>query len=481
MVKKSIILLGLSASLLLYGCSKLAQQQNAIPPLESTTTSFFLKSGSAPETQGTELNPEYFVGEKDLQAYLKFKRMVDESRFPSGETTPVLDDRGNTIMYAINYPEGWELIAADKRCPTVLACNNEGQFVFEEQAPPIQYWLTRIGKEVQQTRSIVSYDEVKSWDAVEKMEHSVDYWKKITADPEYIGKKMCQTRTGIEPPDYLDGHWECSSVIIDTIDYHFVDHLIQTHWEQGYPYNSYCPFQTNDYLHKAPAGCVAIAGAQVANYLHGVIGRPVMAPLDAFCDAMVPTINGYYQPSINDPHMNVSNISSVAWSSIPTDTDACAKLIAQIGISVGMYYGNYGSGSHISTLGQTYFLNNEVSSSYSSTFNQTALINSILSNSPVIAEGYGDGAGWHAFIIDAYEYAYRHIYFYYVWVSQNPEPGDPPTYYDDVYVTEQNISMNGGLGASNDTNWYGISGSWPILNTTVSSDSVSLLYGFSAL
>jgi hypothetical protein len=43
--------------------------------------------------------------------------------------------------------------------------------------------------------------------------------------------------------------------------------LLQVEWGQGYPYNKFCPDSgcTNYYGH-VPAGCVAVATAQIMSY-----------------------------------------------------------------------------------------------------------------------------------------------------------------------------------------------------------------------
>ena len=108
-----------------------------------------------------------FVTEKDIQAYLKYMSIARKSDLTGSEITHILDNLGDTILYVVNYPtSGWELIAADKRCPAVIASDNEGYFVYEEQIPPVQAWLRCIGEEITQVRSISSYEEVKDEDAL---------------------------------------------------------------------------------------------------------------------------------------------------------------------------------------------------------------------------------------------------------------------------------------------------------------------------
>ena len=74
------IFLMLSALFLLCCCSKLTHQPEAILlPEVSTSSTLILKSGSGLDPKEGELNPDYFVAEKDLQAYLKYKRLVKKN------------------------------------------------------------------------------------------------------------------------------------------------------------------------------------------------------------------------------------------------------------------------------------------------------------------------------------------------------------------------------------------------------------------
>ena len=43
-------------------------------------------------------------------------------------------------------------------------------------------------------------------------------------------------------------------------------------------YNIYCPLKSDNFWH-APAGCVAIAGAQILYYLNHKFGVPATAPI----------------------------------------------------------------------------------------------------------------------------------------------------------------------------------------------------------
>ncbi len=461
--------------LLLSGCNKMPQQEQKSYPVVSESA-VLLRSGSGFEFQNTELNQDCLVGEKDLQAYLNYKRLIDENAWPDGDITPILDVTGEVVMYAVNYPEGWELIAADKRCPAVLASDRNGHFIFEEQIPPVQTWLTCTGEDVLNVREITSYDDIKDPEVIEKMQNNENFWKMITADKEYLKERM-RTRLGPDPEGFDDGEWVPINFVIDTVSYQLVDHLVQTHWDQNPPYNNYCPFKSNSNIERTLAGCVAIAVGQVANYFHDLIGYPQTAPLTAYCDAVAPF---YAEPG--NQHMYVDNLSSSAWDDIPSNGNMCAKLVAEIGIDEHMHYTDYGSFTYISLpdyhIGETYFENKGFQFS-TGVLNVTALSNNIVNEKPVIARAVDAVHGGHAFIIDAYEYAYIKCTNYYVWRPRIPEPGEQPTTSDFFYVTTKKVSMNWGWGPSYDNTWYNVSDDWSASIYTFGTSNRTMLYNLS--
>ena len=469
-------------SLLLSSCNKMPQQDQTRYPVVSESA-ILLRSGSGFEFQNTELNQDCLVGEKDLQAYLNYKRLIDESTWPDGEITPILNNTGDVVMYAINYPEGWELIAADKRCSAVLASDRNGHFVFEEQIPPVQTWLTCTGEDVLNVRAITSYDEIKEPEVVEKMQSNENFWKMITADKEYLNERM-KTRLGPDPEGFDDGEWLVTNVVWDTLSYQLVDHLVQTHWNQHFPYNYYSPRKSYAYYERTSAGCVPVAVGQVVNYFHNETGFPATAPLTAFCDAQVPgPAPYYYSPACNDSHMYVADLSASAWDSIPSSGKMIARLLAEIGISVHLQYRDDGAFMNSYTLDpikDSFFINKGFMC-VTGSFYTNGLVNNITSGKPVIADAsISDNPNYsHTFIIDAYECYYEKITTYYVWVPRIPEPGDPPTTYDEMYYSDEKISMNWGWGPSYDSAWYRTFENWSVAGYTFSSSNRHMLYNIS--
>lgn len=442
----------------------------------SACSNFFLDEGPSAEESETQMiadmtksdaNP-YFVTEDDIRDYIRFKALSENQDVTALDITPYCGEPGTICFYIINYSDGgWDVIAADKRYDLLVAHNPLGYYEWDDLIPPIKDWMETLAEEVlffraQQDQKLFSKEDL------ERVTANLLEWEIITGKT-ISNSKDPQTKGQFDP----DGYWEIVSIQIDTLESHFVDHLIQTHWHQDTPYNAYCPYQSNSSTLHAPAGCVAIAGAQVAYYLNDIIGLPQTAPLTAFCDAMVPgptnNIYGYYSPGLNDPHMSVSNYSSSAWTLMGTSDDYIAKLIAQIGIGVSMMYFNNRSGALLydstdNDLMENYFIANGISCSYLSIVNSTisTLYDNLLNDIPVIARATSSFNDGHAFIIDGCDYKLLRFTTRYTWIPSSP---NGPTYDDRIEVDDRisaKITMNWGLGNSlpYDSGWYSPFGTW---------------------
>lgn len=473
------VVLSFGAVIFLCNCTKMISE---IEPVFSDNMALNqgIVDSDLDSSLANNLKEGFLVKEKDILAYLQYKKNTDETKSQEVDITPILTDQGDTVMYVINYNNsGWEILAADKRCKAVVAFDNDGRFDIDEQIPPIQTWIRGIGEDIMRVRSISSYDSIEDKAVVDNMKKSEVFWKMITADPDYLQSKITQTKSGLDPIPYGDGHWEATEWILDTVSYQLVNHLVQTHWDQGYPYNSYCPLKSYSTTERTPAGCVAIAAGQVANYLNKQIGNPLTAPLTAFCDAQVSPYS-YYQASSGDPHMYVSDMSSTAWSSIPASGDMCAKLISEIGIAENMIYTD--NTSLAAGLGETYFANHGFS--YSKwDINYDALIDNVTSGKPVIVGAYDSNNNnqGHAFIVDAYRYVRTKLTTYYVWVSDDTYSWSVPVRFEEEFLTDEAISMNWGWGGSYDTVWFNLYNNWVFSGHNFSTINRKMLYNLTSL
>lgn len=471
-------------SLLLIGCTE--QYNFSVESECNNEADMIVSSELTKSISDRDSNSAYFVTEKDLDSYINYKKLsLKKEELDVDSITPVTDNSGDIWAYAINYSDGWELISADKRYPPIIAHSPVGYFKFEEQIEPITEWLGSVSEDIELLRRSENLSEVFTESSFEQMASYQEFWNIITANPDYIEANRIKTRVQYDP----DGFWDLTDIIIDTVEYQRVDHLITTHWHQDSPYNAFCPFKSYSSTDRAPAGCVAIAGAQTAYYLHGKIGLPANSPLNAYCVAQIPSSPGYYIAYSGDPQMYVSNFSSTAWNAMATDDDVISALIAHVGICVSMKYEDWASGAYTNNL-ISYFWGKNVFCIWGQLNNgsYSDLYENILNELPVVAEAtsYVIGAsGGHAFIIDGYKNERVRITAIYSWVPTDPQNAN---YYEDqIQITyrppiNHQITMNWGWGNSYpyDAGWYSTAGDWHVASYEYDYDR-NILYNFRSM
>ena len=458
--------------------------------LMSACSNLFLNGGASVEESEKQMIVEttkseanlYFVTEDDIRDYVRFKSLSEKRDVGVIDITPYESKTGEASLYIVNYVDGgWDLIAADKRYDPILAKSESGYLSENELIPPIKEWLDTYVEDLYQFKTYLDSNDY-SGEKYDMAISNVDYWSMVTLKKPSVENNSIQTKSEFDPT----GNWEIISITTDTLEYQVVNHLILTHWHQDAPYNSYCPSLYNSSSLRAPAGCVAIAGAQVAYFLHNKIGLPQTAPLTAFCDAQIPSNNGYYTASESDPHMNVGSFNSSAWSLMGSSDDYIAKLIAQVGIGVLMEYHNSYSLSTIAYLPNGYFIPNGIScSSYTPIDSNTcsSIYNNIISGYPVIARAMDSIGNGHAFIIDGYMHYVVRFTTTYAWVPLDP---NNPNYYDNrVEIMDRAcsfVTMNWGWGNTYpfDSGWYTVSANWQAGGDTFTSNKY-MIYNFGIL
>ncbi|MCQ2138637.1 MAG: C10 family peptidase [Bacteroidales bacterium] len=270
----------------------------------------------ASATRGLDKS-EFVVSEADIDCYISFKEKISKREITVKSIEPVRS--GNeAVAYAINYNDCWELVSGDKRTPIVLA-SGKGAFSLKTDNESFNAWISRI------------CDCVNSLSRMEQLKDihrkNITHWKLITNDQEYLKSLASETRS-LNSTRY-------EIIQIDTVDVsEYTNHLVTTHWGQRAPFNMYCPLKSNSDTDRVSAGCVAIAGAQVLNYLHGEFDIPETAPTVATCSGHAP----------NSYTMSQSGFSSSAWDGIENgDSTIMAALVAYVGKNSLTYYSDNGS------------------------------------------------------------------------------------------------------------------------------------------
>lgn len=404
-----------------------------------------------------DLNTSYFVDENDITSYLKYVSLVDEKREVRNIEPFSINDE--TLFYVINYINGWDVVAADKRVPHVLGHSDNGTMTmkgFENDAR--KTWLFTLAVDVLNVR--LSETDTAS------LEENDDYrfWVAIT-NPEQI---IASTGTPPPPPHPgYPGHYELSDVSI----YHeniSVPHLLSTAWHQNN--NQFVPPANDGSGRYCPSGCVAVAGAQVLKYLHDQLGVPQYAPAIANLTAIA---------------MGQAGTSSYVWNYMQNNgNDTYSKIwMAHVGYLANTVYSPQGSGAYVSNLVDNVIIPYGISCNYhhptadniNDGYNVQAVFSEIYSrHMPILMEAQApitinditvDYVG-HCFVMDGCQFhkkttSYRYEWVYDVVNPTTPLPSPLPERIDYVIETSNLlVQMNWGDGDANNNELYSPTGDW---------------------
>lgn len=452
---KRIIILTFSL-LFLFSCSK-----SRIITEEFVPDNILTKAGLTEEDLLTE---NVVVTEEHILDYISFKEKAKDYQENNVlGITPVEED-GNLVYYVIQYERGWELVSADMRGPIVLAHSEEGTYEESMSNEEVSAWMSTIaGEIVQRKLDNKHYDNIDK-ETLELEASSVTFWKLVTGDKDYLYRITPHTKPPIEDPIEYDGYWAIIAQYEYTLEDEYVQHLMSTKWDQGAPFNYYCPYRSNDPTKRAPAGCVVIAGAQMLYFLHDLFGVPSTAPTTA-------TSVG----NINNHSITVSGASSTIWDDMVVnydhtryyDTsywDECSALIVQIGQLVHVSYGNTKSSADDGDLVSDVFGYNGITCQRGD-YNHHTLFTSLKNGMPVIVGADSYNGGGHCFIIDGFRSTKKEHYVDYQWMKYlgNGEYEPEDRYLHEVtYLSPvlQEIYMNWGWGGTNDDTAYAPTGTW---------------------
>lgn len=440
------------------------------------------------EIDYSALDTFYFVTDKDIEAYIHYKKLLAESEkreFEVREVVPMgLDDEA-ILAYLLNYNEGWDIIAADKRAPLPLSTSATGSFQSKEVPQNMMAWIRGLEADVLMLRTSAGRPEFADDEAWKNMQLSNAFWLMINADEDFIRDNTMGTRSvdpnlpidppGDDPVPYF-GHWELTSSITVNYDSTTVDHIIPTKWHQYADYNSNCPDSRYCSGSHVPAGCLAVAGASLLKYLHNAIGLPLMAPYNA-------KFHGFY----DSYEYTISSMSASQWNNMPYDycTEPIASLIAYVGHECRMQYGENQSVANMQNFIDHVLEPNCISCSFD-TYNPVVTVMNLLNGKPLLSQAFDrqSGAG-HAFLIDYYQrYKYCTTLTYeYVYDSPSEQPRPlrirTEYIYSNGYV--EKIRMRWGDNVQFDNVDYALTGNWNVINYALTTNSASIVYDFASV
>ena len=238
-----------------------------------------------------------YVGQQFVQANFELSRQ-------SADLTLVytgVSNRGEACFYVYNVGnEGYVMVSADDFYRPILGYSDEGTFDAQNINPNLGYMLDRViasrsGKLTGEPSPIIAAE-----------------WKSVMNTGKLI------SRNGGREKFYL----------------------VQTKWDQNYPYNYYCPQATGGPGGRVYAGCVATAMSQVMKYWnHPLQGTGSHTNYNSGFGPLTANFGATTYDWDNMPN-------SISGSSPQEQIDAIATLMYHCGIAVDMHYAIDGSGAY---------------------------------------------------------------------------------------------------------------------------------------
>ena len=287
----------------------------------------------------------------------------------AAQLTDLTKAAGFPNLYIFNAEEGFVVMSADDCVRPILGYSLTGTFKVEDMPENISSWLQ-------------SYSD--------GIQGAIDHQMRASDETAKLWK------------DLLNGNPNTAKATV------IVGPLIQTHWDQGSPYNDLCP------SHSA-TGCVATAMAQVMKYWnypsHGIGSH-------SYIPESNPSLGEQYADfnSTNYDWDNMTN--SYTGSSTTAQKQAVATLMYHCGVSIDMDYGPTSGAPTLLVADalKAYFgYPSEVTHISRYEYNDAdwiALLKSELDLlRPIQYHGSGSGGG-HSFVCDGYD---SDNYFHFNW------------------------------------------------------------------
>ncbi len=311
-------------------------------------------------------------------------------------------DASTTYYYVFNFTNGFVIVSGDDCVLPILGYSNEKAFRTTPMVPSMTKWLE-------------TYKEQIRFAVVNKLPPTPEIttaWEELKGNTGSINSPSSRNRAAP---------------------------LIQTTWDQPYPYNELCPGGS-------VTGCVATAMAQIMKYWN------------------YPT-KGQGFHSFNDNNYGTlsANFGSTTYqwgnmpNSITSSNNAIATLMYHCGVSVEMEYSPESSGAWVIEASPAPEANSEYAfknyfgydnslhgiqrENYSDTQWENMLKSELNASRPILYDGFGNGGG-HCFVCDGYD---NNNFFHFNWGWSGYYNG----YFETAALNPGGTGTGGGTGGYN--------------------------------
>ena len=300
------------------------------------------------------------LGQSFVKANFEFTRQSDQLNL----VQTAYSERGEACYYIFNVGDtGFVILAADDNYRPVIGYSDRGAFNPDDMAPALAEYLEVVRQGVMSASmaSAASVAVAADWAMLEK------------------NGRLVSRHGGRE----------------DVF-------LVQTTWNQNYPYNYFCPEGEGGPGGHCYAGCVATAAAQLMKFWnHPIQGQGSYT--------YIPEDHPEYGPltaNFGETTYDWDNMPNAISNNSPIEQiEAVAQLIYHVGVSVDMNYRPTSSGAVTGKLCQTmpayFFYTDQMDNLYRENYTHEGymqlVINSIDMNWPMVQRG-----GGHAYVLDGY-------------------------------------------------------------------------------
>ena len=300
------------------------------------------------------------LGQSFVKANFEFTRQSDQLNL----VQTAYSERGEACYYIFNVGDtGFVILAADDNYRPVIGYSDRGTFNPDDMAPALSEYLEVVRQGVMRASlaSSASVAVAADWAMLEK------------------NGRLVSRHGGRE----------------DVF-------LVQTTWNQNYPYNYFCPEGEGGPGGHCYAGCVATAAAQLMKFWnHPIQGQGSYT--------YIPEDHPEYGPltaNFGETTYDWDNMPNAISNNSPIEQiEAVAQLIYHVGVSVDMNYRPTSSGAVTGKLCQTmpayFFYTDQMDNLYRENYTHEGymqlVINSIDMNWPMVQRG-----GGHAYVLDGY-------------------------------------------------------------------------------
>lgn len=356
---------------------------------------------------------------------------------------PIVDEEGDTLMYFVNYEEGWKILSADKRTPAVIAESEVGHISMSTENEGLRVWLEITAADMKQI--IHSDDSTLNFTAEQIMSHR-SQWS------DSFEKHNVRPDRG-HGPIFYEGEWELVGTGTEEVYYDHEDHLVGAHWAQDEPYNYYCPPKDSGSGNK-PVGCTPVACGEMLQFL-----------CDRFNYNLTLSYNGL-SANINDVELDYTDT---------LNNYATPALLRILGLELNAHYSDTSTVVYNSLTKIKNFYSQVGISCTKQAYSADKVTQNLWNGWPVLVSAHSSSSG-HTFIIDGYKKTRTMYVEYYQRLSGNPpllEERTDTIGYSSPHIYQ--IKMNWGWWTQWHP-WFGYDDDWFALTANWSTQSSGATY-----